>query len=157
MRQKTQMYLTKGTSIEDIEKAIRAKYGETTVNFPNPSYAFIYFNDGHDNIQVFISLAAWMSPMFRPYEGVYLSLGYNSNSVIFGEYLCKKFGGYLNLHDEENEYIGYNLHLYEQGKEFTKSDDFKHKVMANVGYDKFKTFMILFDEYFQLRKTEDMQ
>jgi hypothetical protein len=78
----------------------------------------------------------------------WVSLGHCGNSVEIAKYLCETFGGYLDENDcADDGYYPINFHLYSQGTEFTSLDEFRHKVITEVGYDKLGSVMKLLEEY----------
>jgi hypothetical protein len=144
----TRAILRKGVTIEQIEKAISEKYTEVKVHtLAAPDFMLIQFMDGADHRQLSVSFA---NSCERDYgiAGVWVSLGMWGNSVEILTYLCETFGGYLDENDYDDEgFYPINFHLYSQGNEFTKLDEFRHKVINSVGYDKINTVMELFNEY----------
>lgn len=148
----TKAILRKGTTIEQIEKAISEKYTDVAVK-PTSMLDFMYvtfkvtFKDGADQRQLDVSFT---NSCEREYNiaGVWISLGKWGNSIVITRYLCEKFGGYLDESDCDDEgYYPINFNLYSQGTEFTKLDKFRHKVIMEVGYDKLNAVMKLLDEY----------
>lgn len=140
----TKAILRKGTTIEKIEKAISEKYTDVEVK-PTLMLDFMYviFKDGADQRQLAVSFTNSCD-----IAGVWISLGKWGNSIEIARYLCETFGGYLDENDCDDEgYYPINFHLYSQGTEFTKLDEFRHKVISEVGYDKLNTVMKLLDEY----------
>jgi len=140
--------LRKGTTIEKIEKAISEKYTDVEVK-PTSMLDFMYviFKDGADQRQLAVSFTN-SCERENNIAGVWTSLGKWGNSIKIARYLCETFGGYLDENDCDDEGLyPINFHLYSQGKEFTKLDKFRHKVIKEVGYDKLKAVMKLLDEY----------
>jgi hypothetical protein len=83
--------------------------------------------------------------------GVWTSLGMWGNSVEIARYICETFGGYLDENDcDDDGFYPINFHLYSQGKEFTKMDLFRHKVIQELGYDNLFKAMDLFNEFKQI-------
>jgi hypothetical protein len=144
----TRAILRKGVTIEQIEKAISEKYTEVKVHtLVAPDFILISFMDGVYKRIISVSLE---NSYERDYgiAGVGVSLGFWGNSVKILTYLCETFGGYLDENDCDDEgFYPINFHLYSQGDEFTKLDEFRHKVINSVGYDKINTVMELFNEY----------
>lgn len=144
----TKAILRKGTTIEQIEKAIAEKYKDVEVR-PSRITDFmqISFKDESDHRTLSVSFSN-SCETDDGIAGVWTSLGAWGNSVEIARYLCEFFGGYLDENDcDEEGFYPINFHLYSEGKEFTQMDKFRHKVIAEVGYDKLKTVMSLFDEY----------
>lgn len=147
----TKAILRKGTTIEKIEKAISEKYTEVEVK-PTSMLDFMYviFKDGADQRQLAVSFTN-SCERENNIAGVWTSLGKWGNSIEIARYLCETFGGYLDESDCDDEgYYPINFHLYSQGTEFTKLDEFRHKVITEVGYDKLNAVMKLLDEYLEV-------
>ena len=143
----TKAILRKGTTIEQIEKAISDKYTEVEVRAAMPDFMYVTFKDGEDQRQLAVSFTN-SCERDNGIAGVWISLGMWGNSVEIARYLCETFGGYLDENDCDDEgFYPINFHLYSQGNEFTKLDEFRHKVIKEVGYDKLKSVMKLLDEY----------
>ena len=143
----TKAILRKGTTIEQIEKAISDKYTEVEVMATMPDFMYVTFKDGADQRQLAVSFTN-SCERDDGIAGVWTSLGKWGNSVEIAKYLCKTFGGYIDENDCDDEgFYPINFHLYSQGREFTKLDEFRHKVIKEVGYDKLKIVMSLLDEY----------
>lgn len=139
--------LRKGTTIEQIEQAISDKYTEVEVMANMPDFMYVTFKDRADQRHIAVSFSN-SCERDDGIAGVWVSLGRWGNSVEIARYLCETFGGYLDEDDCDNEgFYPINFHLYSQGTEFTKLDEFRHKVIKEVGYDKLKVVMSLFDEY----------
>jgi hypothetical protein len=146
----TKAILRKGTTIEQIEKAISAKYTDVKVHAPEKDFMFIIFKDGEDQRQLAVSFTN-SCEREDGIAGVWTSLGMWGNSVEIMKYLCETFGGYLDENDcDDQEYYPINFELYSQGSEFTELDEFRHKVIKEVGYDKLKAVMNLLDQYQQI-------
>lgn len=146
----TKAILRKGITIEQIEKAISAKYTDIKVIASSPDFMYVIFKDGEDQRSLAVSFT---DSCERDYgiSGVWTSLGKWGNSVEIAKYLCETFGGYIDEDDcDEEGFYPINFHLYLQGSEFTKLDEFRHKVIKEVGYDKLKVVMSLLDDYFNL-------
>lgn len=147
MGTETKAILRKGVTIEQIEKAISDKYTEVEVWATKSDFMRVAFKDGTDRRELAV---CFTSSCERDYgiAGVWISLGLWGNSVEIARYLCETFGGYLDENHCDNEgFYPINFHLYSQGTEFTKLDEFRHKVAKEVGYDKLKVVMLLLDEY----------
>jgi hypothetical protein len=143
----TNAILRKGTTIEQIEKAISDKYTEVEVWAMMPDFMYIAFKDGTDQRQLAVSFTN-SCERDDNITGVWVSIGKWGNSVEIARYLCETFGGYIDENDCDDEgYYPINFHLYSQGNEFTKLDEFRHKVIKEVGYEKLKSIMKLLDEY----------
>ena len=143
----TKAILTKGTTIEKIEKAISEKYTDVEVRANMSYFMIVSFKDGADQRQLSVSFLNSCETE-NNIAGVWTSLGKWGNSVEIARYLCETFGGYLDEDDCDDEgFYPINFHLYSQGTEFTKLDEFRHKVIKEVGYDKLKSVMKLLDEY----------
>ncbi len=143
----TKAILRKGTTIEQIEKAISDKYTDVEVRAPMPDFMYVTFKDGEDRRQLVVSFTN-SCERDNNIAGVGTSLDNWGNSIEIARYLCETFGGYLDENDCDDEgFYPINFHLYSQGSEFTKLDDFRHKVIKEVGYDKLKVVMSLLDEY----------
>lgn len=139
--------LRKGVTIEEIEKAISEKYSDVEVRAPMPDFMYVTFKDGKDQRQLAVSYSN-SCERDDGISGVWVSLNKWGDSVVILGYLCETFGGYLDDDDCDDEgFYPINFHLYSQGREFTKLDEFRHKVIKEVGYDKLKVVMGLLDEY----------
>lgn len=143
----TKAILRKGVTIEQIEKAISDKYTEVEVRATMPDFMYVTFKDGADQRQLAVSFTN-SCERDDNISGVWISLGWWGNSVEILRYLCETFGGYLDENDCDNKgYYPINFHLYSQGAEFTKLDEFRHEVINEVGYDKLNSVMKLLNEY----------
>lgn len=143
----TKAILRKGTTIEQIEKAISEKYTDVEVRATMSDFMYVTFKDGADQIQLAVSFTNSCEREDN-IAGVWTSLGKCGNSVEIARYLCEYFGGYLDENDcDDKGYYPINFHLYSQGEEFTKLDEFRHKVIKEVGYYKLNSVMKLLDEY----------
>lgn len=143
--------LTKGTTIEQIEQAISKKYTDVKVD-PTSIFDFMYviFKDGSKQRTLAVSFTN-SCERDNGIAGVWTSLGRGGNSVEIMKYLCETFGGYIDENDCDDEgFYPINFELYSQGKEFTKLDEFRHKVIKEVGYDKLNSVIKLLDEYKEL-------
>ncbi len=108
---------------------------------------WVNFKDGEDHGSLAISFTN-SCERENGITGVWTSLGKWGNSVEIAKYLCETFGGYIDENDCDDEgFYPINFELYSQGKEFTKLDEFRHKVIKEFGYDKLKVAMELLDEY----------
>lgn len=146
----TKAILRKGTTIEQIEKAISDKYTDVEVRATMPNFMYVTFKDGEDQRLLWVSFTN-SCERDNGIAGVWTSLGKWGNSVEIARYLCETFGGYLDENDCDDEgFYPINFHLYTQGSESTKLDEFRHKVIKEVGYDKLKVVMSLLDEYLGL-------
>jgi hypothetical protein len=147
----TKAILRKGITIEQIVEAIRDKYDErVTVHATQPDFMYVIFKDGNDQRQLCVSFT---NSCEREYNisGVWVSLGMWGNSIEITRYLCEIFGGYLDENDcDDKGFYPINYHLYSQGSEFTKLDEFKNRVIKEVGFDKLKNVMSLIEEYSKL-------
>jgi hypothetical protein len=149
MSAETKGILRKGTTINQIKEAISKKYADFS-NYPievskQSESARIYFNDGAYKRQLFISFA---NDCEREYgiSGIMLILGCWGNSVEIIKYLCETFGGYIDENDLDGEgFYPVNYELYAQ--ELTKMDEFRFKVLKEVGYEKLDVVMNLLEEY----------
>lgn len=143
----TKAILRKGVTIQEIEKAISDKYTEVKVTSTMPDFMYVTFKDGNDHRQLAVSFSN-SCERDNGISGVWTSLGKWNNSVEIAKYLCETFGGYLDEDDCDDEgFYPINYHLYSQGTDFSKLDEFRHKVIQKVGYDNLKVVMSLFDEY----------
>jgi hypothetical protein len=143
----TKAIIRKGTTIEQIEKAISDKYTEVEVKATMPDFMYVTFKDGADQRQLDVSFTN-SCERENNIAGVWISLGKWGNSIEIARYLCETFGGYLDESDCDDEgFYPINFHLYSQGNEFTKLDEFRHKVITEVGYDKLNAVIKLLDEY----------
>lgn len=140
--------LRTGTTIEKIVKAISEKYTDVEVK-PTSTLDFMYviFKDGADHRQLAVTFTNTCE-RDDGIAGVWITLDKCGNSIEIARYLCETFGGYLDENDCDDEgYYPINFHLYVQGSEYTKLDEFRHKVITEVGYDNLKAVMKLLDEY----------
>lgn len=143
----TKAILRKGTTIEQIEKAISDKYADVEVVGSRPEFIYVRFKDGNDQRQLAVSFTN-SCEVENGISGVWTSLGKWGNSVEIARYLCETFGGYLDENDCDDEgFYPINFHLYSQGCEYTKIDEFRHKVIKEFGYDKLKVAMSMLQEY----------
>lgn len=144
----TKAILRKGVTIEQIEQAISAKYAEVGVRATLMStFMYLTFKDGNDNRQLAVSFTN-SCEREDGISGVWVSLGKWGNSVEIARYLCETFGGYLDENDCDDEgFYPINFHLYSQGSEFTKLDEFRHKVVTVLGYEKLKVAIELLEAY----------
>jgi len=143
----TKAILRKGTTIEQIEKAISDKYTEVEVRATMPDFMYVTFKDGADQRQLAVSFTD-SCERENGIGGVWCSLGKWGNSVDIARYLCETFGGYLDENDCDDEgYYPINFHLYEQGADFTKLDLFKNKVISLLGFENLKKALELLAEY----------
>ncbi len=148
----TNAILTKGTTITQIEKAISTKYTEVKVEAVTSDFMYITFKDGADQRQLTVSFIN-SCEKDDGIAGVWVSLGMWNNSIEIIKYLCETFGGYIDENDSDNEgFYSINYTFYSKGKEFTEFDEFKHKVIEKVGYNKLKTVMSLCKEYAKMLK-----
>ena len=145
----TKGIIRKDTTINQIKEAISKKYADFS-NYPihvreQSESARIYFNDGTYNRQLFISFA---NDCEREYgiSGIMLILGHWGKSVEIIKYLCETFGGYIDENDSDDKgFYPVNYELYAQ--ELTKMDEFRFKVLKEVGYEKLDVVMNLLEEY----------
>jgi len=147
----TKAILRKGTTIEQIEKAISAKYKNVKVEKTHtPDFFYVIFTDGEHNRSLAVSFTN-SCERENGISGVWVSLSLWENSVEICRYLCETFGGYLDENDcDDAGFYPINFHLYSQGKEFTKMDLFRHKVIQSLGYDNLLKVMDLFNEFKQI-------
>jgi len=147
----TKAILRKGTTIEQIEKAISAKYKDVKVEKTyTPDFFYVIFTDGENNRSLAVSFTN-SCERDDGISGVWVSLSLWEKSVEICRYLCETFGGYLDENDcDENGFYPINFYLYSQGKEFTKMDLFRHKVIQELGYDNLLKAMDLFNEFKQI-------
>lgn len=150
----TNAILRKGTTIESIAKAIAEKYSDVDVRASRDKDSmYVLFKDGADHRQIFVSFSD-SCERDHNIAGVWVSLGCRGNSVEIATYLCDTFGGYLDENDcDDDGYHPINFDLYSQGVEFTKLDEFRHKVITKLGYNKLDSAMELFNEYIEIKKT----
>jgi hypothetical protein len=143
----TRAILRKGTTIEQIEKAISEKYTEVQVRATMPDFMYVSFKDGADQRQLAVSFTD-SCERDDGIAGVWVSIGMWGNSVEIVRYLCETFGGYIDENDCDDEgFYPINYHLYSQGTEFTKLDELRHKIIQKIGYDKLQVVLDLFNEY----------
>lgn len=143
----TKAIIRKGTTIEQIESVMSAKYKDVEVRSTRPDFMYIDFMDGKDSRSLAVSFTNSCEEE-NGISGVGLSFGYWGNSVEILKYLCETFGGYIDENDcDDQEFYPINYELYAQGTEFTPLDEFRHKVIKEVGFDKLRVVMSLFDEY----------
>jgi hypothetical protein len=143
----TKAIIRKGTTIEQIESAISAKYKDVRVRATQPDFMYIYFMDDKDDRALFVSFTN-ACERENNISGVLLSLGCWGNSVEILKYLCETFGGYLDENDcDDQDFYPINYELYAQGSEFRTLDEFRHKVIKEVGFEKLRAVMALLDEY----------
>lgn len=143
----TKAILRKGTTMEQIKKAISDKYTEVEVMATMLDFMYVTFKDGADQRRLAVSFTN-SCERDNGIAGVWISLGMWGNSVEIARYLCETFGGYLDENDcDDDGFYPINFHLYSQGTEFTKLEKFRHKVIMEVGYDKLNAVMKLLNEY----------
>jgi hypothetical protein len=143
----TKAIIRKGTTIEQIESAISAKYKDVTVRANNHDFMSMSFVDGKDSRTMHVSFTGSCEQDYS-IAGVGLSLGCTGNSVEILKYLCETFGGYLDENDcDDQDFYPINYELYAQGSEFRPLDEFRHKVIKEVGFEKLRPVMALLDEY----------
>jgi hypothetical protein len=148
MGRDTKAVLTKGTTIEDIVTVLKQKYTFVEVNSSRSSFFRVFFMDWADHRQLFVSFDSESVRHDTGIDGVYLNLSLWGNAVEILRGLCETFGGYLKEDDSNDEpFIPINYELFAKGKEFTKMDEFRHKVMAELGYDNLEKAMKLLEEY----------
>jgi hypothetical protein len=146
----TNAILRKGTTIEQIEKAISDKYTEVKITATMPDFMYVTFKDGVDQRQLAVSFTN-SCENDNGISGVWISLNMWGNSVEILRYLCETFGGYLDENDcDEHGYYPINFHIYSKGTEFSKIDEFRHKVIKELGYKNLKKTILLFDEYLNI-------
>ena len=147
----TKAILRKGTTIEQIEKAISDKYTEVEVRATMPDFMYITFKDETDQRSLTVSFTN-SCERDNGIAGVWCSLGMWGNSVEIARYLCETFGGYLDENDCDDEgFYPINFHLYSQGQEFTEMDLFTNKVISVLGYDKLMPALNLFEEFCKIK------
>lgn len=143
----TKAIISKGTTIDQIESAMSNKYGNVEVHGSHPDFMRIVFNDGEKN-RILSVLFDNYSEYDYGIAGVLLSLGATGNSIEVMKYLCETFGGYIDENDcDEEGFYPINHELYSQGKDFTELDEFRHKVIAVMGYENLEKVMNLFEEF----------
>jgi len=144
----TKAILRKGTTIEQIERAITAKYTDVEVITTSMfDFMFILFKDGEDQRKLAVSFSNTCERDCG-IAGVWTSLGLWGNSIEIAKYLCETFGGYIDENDcDDEDFYPINYELYSQGVEFTPYDEFRHKVINQLGYDKLEVAMELLNEY----------
>lgn len=146
----TKAILRKGTTIEQIEKAISEKYTDVKVRATMPDFMYVIFKDGEDPRKLAVSFTN-SCERDNGIAGVWTSLSKWGNSIEIARYLCETFGGYLDENDCDDEgFYPINFHLYEQGKEFTKLDLFRHEVISKLGYDNLKVAEEIFNKFKEL-------
>jgi hypothetical protein len=145
----TKAIIRKGTTIEQIEKALSEKYTVIEVIARVPDFMHVIFNDGSEKRTLSVSFDQQISS--EGISGVRLSLGHRESSIQILRYLCETFGGYLDENDcDDNDYYPINYHLFSQGTEFTKLDEFRHKVISELGFPNLKKVMALLEDYSKL-------
>ena len=143
----TNAILRKGTTIEQIEKAISDKYADVEVRATMPDFMYVIFKDGADQRQLAISFSN-SCERDNGISGVWCSLGMWGNSIEIVRYLCETFGGYIDENDCDDEgYCPINFNLYSQGTEFTQLDLFKNKVIQKFGYKHLEDALSLLYEF----------
>jgi hypothetical protein len=143
----TKAIIRKGTTIEQIESAISAKYKDVTVYVNTQDLMCMSFVDGEDSRTMSVSFTN-SCQRDDGIAGVCLSLGFWGNSVEIMKYLCETFGGYIDENDcDDKEFYPINFEEYQKGADFTPLDIFKNKVIKEVGYGKLKPVLTLLDEY----------
>ena len=150
----TKAIIRKGTTIEQIHSAISAKYKDVTVRATRADFMYIYFMDGKDDRSLSV-LFDNSCERENNIAGVWLSLGCWGNSVEIMRYLCESFGGYIKPNDYQ-EFYPINYPLYAQGTEFTPLDEFRDKVIKEVGFDRLRVVMSLLDEYYALKNNTNL-
>jgi hypothetical protein len=147
MEVNTKAIIRKGTSLEEIETHLKSKYSNVKCGATNTEGFFsFYFEDWNEKRIMFVSFHDTTREYL--YDGVLLSLDAWGNAVPIMRDICETFGGYLDKNDCDDEsFYPINLHLFEQGTEFTKMDMFRHKVMCKLGYKNWKIALELFEEF----------
>ena len=143
----TKAIIRKGTSLEELETHLKSKYSNVKCEATNTEDFFrFYFEDGKEQRTMWVSYHDTTKEHL--YDGVWMSLGAWGNAVPIMRDICETFGGYLDESDCDDEpFYPINFHLFEQGKEFTKMDMFRHKVMCKLGYKNWETALELFEEF----------
>lgn len=148
----TRAILRRGVTIEEIEIALKEKYTEVKVVPSSKDFMYVVFKDGSDQRQMAISFSNSCERDDK-IAGVWCSLGLSRNSVQIMRYLCKTFGGYLDESDcDEDGFYPINFHLYSEGKEHTELDLLKNEIIAELGYNKLKITLKLFEKFKNLQK-----
>jgi hypothetical protein len=81
-------------------------------------------------------------------NGVLISMGCWGNSKDIAMLLLSKYGGYIDENDcDDKGFELINIDLFEKVKEITSKDIFINKIISQVGFDKLKVILNLFDEY----------
>lgn len=143
----TKAIIRKGTTIEEIANAIGDKYGEVKIESSMPYFFQIIFNEGKGNRMLSVSFSN-SCEKDNGIPGVWLSLGCYGKSVEILRYLCETFGGYLDENDcDDKGFYPINYHLYAKSKNHSKMDEFKHKVIHELGHVNLNKTMALFEEY----------
>jgi hypothetical protein len=146
----TKAILRKGTTIEQIEHAISVIYADVKVRASRSDFMYIVFKDGADQRSLAVSFTNSCESDYG-ISGVWVSLGFGGNSVEIVKYLCETFGGYIDENDcDDQDFYPVNFNLYSQGSEFTKMDEFRHKVIHEFGFNKVNAAMKLLEEYSQV-------
>jgi hypothetical protein len=147
----TKAIIRKGTTLEQIEQALKLKYTEIEILASKSigDYFRILFTEdlNSNNKRMLVCGYNDTKPDYK-IDGVYLSLGMWGDSVGILKYLCETFGGYLDENDCDDEgFYPININLFEQGKDFNERDIFVNKVISKLGYGNLKVALELFDEY----------
>lgn len=143
----TKAIIRKGVTIEQIQKVLKEKYDDVKVDACDNEMFRVFFLDKEDKRTLWVSFS---DSCLRDYgiDGVWCSLGMWGNSVQILRYLCETFGGYLDENDCDNEgFYPINFHLYSQGSEFTKIDEFRHSVIEKIGIENLGKAIELFEKY----------
>lgn len=143
----TNAILKKGTTIQEIVKAISERYSDVKVETVMPQFMYVSFKDGADQRKLAVSFTNSCEKEYN-IAGVFVSLDKWGNSVEIAKYLCEYFGGYLDENDcDDQGFYPINFDLYSKGQDFTKLDQFRHQVIKEVGYDKLDPVMKLLNDY----------
>lgn len=143
----TKAIIRKGTTIEQIEKVLSYKYENVEIVSSSPDFMYITFKDGDDDRTLAVSFTN-SCERDNGIAGVWLSLGKNGNSIEIMKHICNSIGGYIDEDDcDEEGFYPVNYEEYSKGEEFTKLDEFRHKVIAKLGHENLKVAMELIKEY----------
>jgi len=147
----TKAIIRKGVTIEQIANTLSEKYEGISVHATQTDFMYVIFKEGLNQRDLAVSFNN-SCERDDGISGVWVSISSWGNSVGILRYLCETFGGYLDENDcDDKGYYPINFHLYQQGKEFTDLDLFKHKVITLFGYDKLKEAISLFESFSKVK------
>ena len=138
--------LTEGTTIETIKDKLSEKHDNIKIHALG-SLITIAFDDGKDRRQLSVFLK---NQALTDYgiPGVLLSLSSYGNAVKILKWLASELGGYVDENDcDDIGFVPVNLEKYKEGREFTKNDLFRLKVIEQLGYENLGKAIELFEEF----------